>query len=78
MNIYDVCGLVVNLEIRNRIIFDSFSPNWEIEIQQLKTRLGYWAKVWYTEFLFSPDFVAHNLKAVKSWRCPPRTRDERS
>ena len=65
-------------KIRNRIIFDDVSPNWEIEIQQLKIRLGYWVKDWCSEFPFSPNFVADNLQAVRSWHCPLRIRNERS
>ena len=35
--------------------------------------MGYWAKAWCKELPFSPDFVAHNLLAIRTWRYPPRS-----
>ena len=41
--------------IRNRVIFEQYTPNWELESRMIKTSLGYWAKGWCVDLPFSAE-----------------------
>ena len=51
--------------IRNRFIFENFKPNWELETQQLRIWLGYWAKSWCPKLPFSTEYFARHLDLVR-------------
>ena len=64
-------------DIRNKIAFQDFKPNWEVEKKRLFWRLGTWVKGWCPNFPFAPGLVEDDLKAVRGWegtRAPRRGR----
>ena len=53
-------------------MFDNFKPNWDVECQQIKIRLGYWAKGWCEDFPISPENLVNNLRIASLWKNKPR------
>ena len=43
--------------IKNKVIFEHYMPTSELEIQLIKTRLGFWAKGWCQDLPLSADPV---------------------
>ena len=66
--------LIIYIYIRNRVIFEQYEPNWELEIQLVKTRLGYWAKGWCHDLPFSTDQFVNNLHLIRKWNGNTRSR----
>ena len=54
-------ALVYNWGIRNRVIFENFKPDWDLETQRMKTRLGYWEKAWCQSFPFLFALAMHDV-----------------
>ena len=51
--------------ITNRVIFEHYTPNWELEVELINTRLGYWARGWCQEIPFFADQFAMNLDMIR-------------
>ena len=54
--------------IRNRVIFEQYTPNWELEVQLIKTRLGYWTRGWCQDLPFTAGQFATDFDHIRKWR----------
>lgn len=61
-------------EYRNHIVFENFSRDWNLEVLNIKLRVGCWARGWSYNFPYSLDMLVYNLQEVHKWRSEPRTR----
>ncbi|XP_047948826.1 uncharacterized protein LOC125194617 [Salvia hispanica] len=57
-------------DIRNKIIFQAFMPNWEFEKRRHFWRLGIWVKGWCPDFPFSPMQAMEIFGDIRGWKTP--------
>ena len=53
--------------IRNKVVFQNFEPNWEVERKLTLWRLGSWIKGWCPNFPFLPGEMYDELVKARRW-----------
>ena len=79
MGVFVLCCYMVSMEykevviwslwnIRNRMVFKNFKPDWELEMRQIKVRWGFWLKSWLEVRNNMPSALVSNPLALRRWR----------
>ena len=51
----------------SEIFDDNYNPSWDLEVEQIKLRLGYWIIGWCSSFPSTRENVASDLFSVRNW-----------
>lgn len=54
--------------IRNRIVFEDFKPNWDLERRQIRLRWGFWLKAWMKDKNQMVEELSSNPASLQKWR----------